>query len=302
MSGEQSGSNQLDNALVKQLLTTVQTLQSDVADLKSGATGGSSTQLPVATLSQTDSAVHGKDLPVKRPRSEEGENSEEEPLSSDDEDDNVFTLTEVGSAFMEAAFMTKLNTASRKKKMVKLGMPDCRWIKSPELDSFVTSTIPKEVVRNDNTSQKTQRLWLKASSVLAAIVDRSDADKILDGEIIKRPVASWECIPTAFPPTKKGHPSPPKPATLSLWCKMQTSPRHHLICLGPILASWQRKDWKLRHSSGKQLRKLCRIFRSTTPRNSAPGAIKVAAGPPEAPAEKEVTLGGSRGNTSNNRS
>ena len=60
MSKEQSGSGQLDNDLVKQLLTTVQTLQSDVAALKSGATGGSSAQAPVATLSQTDSAVHGK--------------------------------------------------------------------------------------------------------------------------------------------------------------------------------------------------------------------------------------------------
>ena len=98
---------------------------------------------------------------MKRPRSEEGEHSEEEPLSSDNEDDNAFTLTEVGSTFMEAAFKSKLNVASRKKKMAKLGTLDCKWIKSPELDSFIASIIPKEAVQNDNAVQKTQRLWLE---------------------------------------------------------------------------------------------------------------------------------------------
>ena len=122
---------------------------------------------------------------MKRPRSKEGENSEEEPLSSDEEDSNVFTLMEAGSAYVEAAFKTKLNVASRKKKMAKLSTPDCRWIKLPELDNFIASTIPMEVVQNDNASQKTQRLWLEVLSVLAAIMDRSDADEISDGEIIQ---------------------------------------------------------------------------------------------------------------------
>ena len=176
---------QLDNNLVTQLLTSVKTLQAEVAALKSGATGGSSSQPSLATLSQTDSAVSGKDLPVKRLRSEEGEDSEEEPLSSDEEDDHVFTLSEAGSAFMETAFKSKLNATSRRKKMAKLGMPDCTWTKAPELDSFIASTIPKDVVRNDNAAQKTQRLWLEASSLLAAIVDKTDGGEISEGEIIQ---------------------------------------------------------------------------------------------------------------------
>lgn len=104
MSEEQS-TLQLDSSLIKQFFTTIQTLQSDVAVLKSGATGGSRSQPQFATLSQTDSAVSGKYPPMKRSiaRSKEGENSEEEFLSSDEEDDNVFTLTEVSSAFMEVA-------------------------------------------------------------------------------------------------------------------------------------------------------------------------------------------------------
>ena len=182
MTDEQSVSN---NDLLKELLSTVKGLQTEVAVLKSGATGGSSSHPPMATLSQNDSAARGKDPPVKRLRSEEGEISEEDPPSSDEDNDNTFTLTEAGSAFMEAAFKTKLNATSQKKKMAKLGTPDCRWTKSPELDSFIASTIPKEVVRNDNAAQKTQRLWLEASAVLAAIVDKSDTDEISDSEIIQ---------------------------------------------------------------------------------------------------------------------
>ena len=70
-----------------------------------------------------------------------GGDSEEKPLSSDEEDDNVFTLSEAGNAFMEMAFKLKMNSASK-----KLGLPDCKWTKSSELDGFITSTIPKEVI------------------------------------------------------------------------------------------------------------------------------------------------------------
>ena len=42
------------------------------------------------------------------------------------EDDIVFTLLEAGNTFMETAFKSKMNTASRKKKMMKLGLPNCK--------------------------------------------------------------------------------------------------------------------------------------------------------------------------------
>ena len=59
---EDQSAVQLDNALIKQLVSSVQTLQLDVAALKSGATGGSNLIQPpagAATLSQTDSVVSG---------------------------------------------------------------------------------------------------------------------------------------------------------------------------------------------------------------------------------------------------
>ena len=42
-------------------------------------------------------------------------------FESSDKDDHMFSLSEVGSAFMEAAFKTKMKAFARRKKMVKLG-------------------------------------------------------------------------------------------------------------------------------------------------------------------------------------
>ena len=66
--------------------------------------------------------------------------------------------------------------------MAKLGVPDCKWT---ELDSFITSTIPKDVIRSDNAAHKTQRLLLEAAALLAAIVDKIDGGEILEAEIIQ---------------------------------------------------------------------------------------------------------------------
>ena len=59
--------------------------------------------------------------------------------------------------------------------MAKLGVLDCKWSKAPKLDTFIASTIPKDMVKADNTSHKTQRLWLEA---LAVIVGKVDAEEM----------------------------------------------------------------------------------------------------------------------------
>ena len=160
-----------------------------MADLKSGGNGANKplTQNEPsgsATLPQTGSEVRGKSPPRKRARDEDDADSNDE-FESSDEDDHVFSLSEVGSAFMEAAFKTKMNASARRKKMAKLGLPDCKWSKAPELDTFIASTVPKDVVKADNTSHKTQRLWLEAAAPLAAIVDKIDAGEVEEAEIIQ---------------------------------------------------------------------------------------------------------------------
>ena len=178
----------VDASTIQELLQTVKTLQSDMAELKSGGNGANNppTQTEpngLATLPQSGSEVRGKSPPRKRSRDEDDADSNDD--QSSDEDDHVFSLSEIGNAFMETAFKSKMNATSRRKKMAKLGIPDCKWSKAPELDAFIASTIPKDVVKADNVSHKTQRLWLEAAAPLAAIVDKVDAGELEEGDVIQ---------------------------------------------------------------------------------------------------------------------
>ena len=98
----------------------MQTLQSDVATLKSGAIGDSSSQLPssAATLLQTDRIVSGKDPVAKWQQSDEGRTPKKKPLAMTIKED--FTMSEARNALTETPFKSKMNTASRKKKMANL--------------------------------------------------------------------------------------------------------------------------------------------------------------------------------------
>ena len=178
----------VDASTIQELLQTVKTLQSDMAELKSGGNGANNppTQTEpngLATLPQSGSEVRGQSPPRKRSRDEDDADSNDD--QSSDEDDHVFSLSEVGNAFMETAFKSKMNATSRRKKMAKLGIPDCKWSKAPELDAFIASTIPKDVVKADNVSHKAQRLWLEAAAPLAAIVDKIDAGELEEVDVIQ---------------------------------------------------------------------------------------------------------------------
>ena len=153
----QQSSVQMDENLVQQLRLLIQT---EFAALKSGATGGSSSQLPsgVATLSQTGSVVSGGTEPPskrpKKPAKKERTQSWKSPACP-----VMMRMTipsrcqrQVAPSCMETDFKSKMNATSRRKKMGKLGLPDCKWTKSPELDALIA------YIKNDNTSQKTQRL------------------------------------------------------------------------------------------------------------------------------------------------
>ena len=114
-----------------ELLQTVKTLQSNMAELKSGGNGANNP--PNSNSPKHGSKVRGKNPPHKRLRDEDDTNSNDD-FESSDEDDHVFSLSEVGNTFMEMAFSSKMNATSRRKKMAKLGIPDCKWSKAPELD------------------------------------------------------------------------------------------------------------------------------------------------------------------------
>ena len=81
---------------------------------------------------------------------------------------------------------------------MKLGIPYCKWLKLPRLDSFITSTIPKDVIRVDATTQKTHKLWLEETAPLTAIIEKMDAGNIDQAEAIQGIRAALVLLRNAF--------------------------------------------------------------------------------------------------------
>jgi len=57
--------------------------------------------------------------------------------------------------------------------------------KSPELDSFIASTIPKDITRANSTAERIQRYWLDSAAPLATIIEKTDAGEINQDEAIQ---------------------------------------------------------------------------------------------------------------------
>ena len=88
----------------------------------------------------------------KRKTTTEGDGIE--PFSDDDvedEDDengdpetqqNLYELSEKAGAFIEMAFVSKVDNATRKARGNKFGLPESRWLRCPRLDPVVSSTVP----------------------------------------------------------------------------------------------------------------------------------------------------------------
>jgi len=98
-----------------------------------------------------------------------------------DKGDDAFRLSEEDNAFIEAAFKSRLDNTARGKKN---GLPESKWLKLPQLDSFIATSIPKDVIRADSTTERIQRFWLDATAPLIAIVEKSDAGEIDQAEAI----------------------------------------------------------------------------------------------------------------------
>ena len=120
----------IDMSTIQELVKTVKLLQSDMAELKSGGNGVNKllTQTEPsgsATLPQTGTRVCGKSPPRKGARDKDYADLNDK-FKLSDEDGHMFSLSEVGSTYMEAAFKNKMNASARMKKMAKLRLPDCK--------------------------------------------------------------------------------------------------------------------------------------------------------------------------------
>jgi len=135
-----------------------------------------------ATLVQNGSEASGNPLKRQQP-GDELYLSDEENLGVKVNGDDIF-MEEI-DAFIEEPFKTRLDDAERNKKKAKLGIPDYKWLKPPQLDTFIASTVPKEVIKADTAAQKMHKLWLETTVPLTAIIKRVDAGDTYQAKAIQ---------------------------------------------------------------------------------------------------------------------
>ena len=97
--------------------------------------------------------------------------------NSDEEGEEVsgprlVTLNDTTRAFLEAAFSGTMLNEERKKRVEKIGVPDCNQIRCPKLDGAV---LPKDVIKADGYLSRLQQFWLDAVAPLTAVLESAEA-------------------------------------------------------------------------------------------------------------------------------
>ena len=83
-----------------------------------------------------------------------------------------------GEAFLETTFGKKLDYTVRRKHLAKLGSLETRWFKTPVLPPVMASILPKETVKEDKRTFRTQQLWLEAPAPLVSLLETAHEDRL----------------------------------------------------------------------------------------------------------------------------
>ena len=120
MSSQDSNNGEKSTAeAIADLSKCVKAIQADLKTLKRKATQSSSNSQPGT---QDSVIVPGQEPPPsKRPRKDDSDVKEED---DGEKIDSLVPLSEEVSGFLEAAFKSKLDNASRKAKATKFGIPE----------------------------------------------------------------------------------------------------------------------------------------------------------------------------------
>ena len=63
----------------------------------------------------------------------------------------------------------------RKKRVGKIGVPDCDQVRCPKLDGVLKAVLPKDAIKADGYLSRLQQFWLDAVAPLAAILESAEA-------------------------------------------------------------------------------------------------------------------------------
>ena len=146
-------------ALVKDLASTVKNLQEEISGIKKDKKGAAD------TCRRNKRPHDDKDTDKLEPNTEahhahDGESNEDDSGTSDVESNTpkAYAVSVEGEAFLETTFGSKLDYAKRRKQVDKIGSPDTKWVKTPVLPLVMASILPKETVKEDKRTFRTQQL------------------------------------------------------------------------------------------------------------------------------------------------
>ena len=167
--------------LVKDLASTVKSLQQEVSGLKKDREGAASAPRPKNKRPRDDEDVADSESDAETHRTRDGESSEDESVVPSDAEGNTpraYAVSTEGEAFLETTFGSKLDYAARRKQVDKMGSPDTKWVKTSVLPPVMASILPKETVKEDRRSFRAQQLWLEAAVPLVSLLETAHEGKL----------------------------------------------------------------------------------------------------------------------------
>ena len=162
---------------IEMLAESVKSIQDELMTLKRGAIHiGVDPQSSSGTQqSSTDVSASDDPPPSKKPRMDDGESTtDEEPEDCEDIQAPLVPLSEAASAFLEAAFGTKLENKVRVAKAKAQGTPDSRWIRCAKIDPVVMANVPPAARTADRAASRLQQFWLDAASPLVILLEKAE--------------------------------------------------------------------------------------------------------------------------------
>ena len=163
--------------IVKDLASTVKSLQ-EISGLKKEGTVDAPRRQNKRSRDDGDVDEAERDFETHHTR--DGESSEDDNIPSDVEGNTpaAYAVSTEGEAFLETTFGSKLDYTARRKQVDKIGTPDTKWVKTPVLPPVIASILPRETVKEDKHTFRTQQLWLEAAVPLVSLLETVHEDRM----------------------------------------------------------------------------------------------------------------------------
>ena len=94
------------------------------------------------------------------------------------EEGGLVEVSEATQAFLGAAFSGIMDNDDRRKRIKRIGVPDCDQIRCPKLDGVMKAVLPTDAIKADGYLSRLQQFWLDAVAPLAAILESAEAGEL----------------------------------------------------------------------------------------------------------------------------